>query len=284
MRLIKMIGGLGNQMFIYALYVAMKKRFPNTYIDLSDMVHYHVHNGYELHRIFSLPADEICLPQWVKKVAEFLCFKTILERKQNLETLEAYRKTYAWPLLYFKGFYQDERYFADCAAEIRAAFRFDTTLSNEPTQALLAQIDSDPRAVSLHVRRGDYLLSKHYRESGCVCQKGYYQRAVARMLALRPDAHFYVFSDDIAWVRASLSLPSESVFVDCNHGNDAWQDMLLMSHCRHHVICNSTFSWWGAWLNADPHKIVVCPERWQASEATPSRLILAPWQRVAADC
>lgn len=82
MRLIKMTGGLGNQMFIYAFYMKMKRLFPNTRIDLSDMMHYHVHNGYELHRIFwQLPEDEFCMPQKTKKVIEFLFFKTILERK-----------------------------------------------------------------------------------------------------------------------------------------------------------------------------------------------------------
>ena len=93
-----MTGGLGNQMFIYAFYMKMKRLFPNTRIDLSDMMHYHVHNGYELHRIFQqLPEDEFCMPQKTKKVIEFLFFKTILERKQDLTTLRARRfRPFAW--------------------------------------------------------------------------------------------------------------------------------------------------------------------------------------------
>lgn len=283
MRLIKMTGGLGNQMFIYAMHMAMRKRFPDTRVDLSDMMHYNVHNGYELHRIFHLPADEVCLPQWLKKVVEFLFFKTILERKQNLDTLEAYRRPYRWPLVYFKGFYQDEKYFADCADDVRRAFSFDADLLNDRSRDMLAAIDRDQRAVSLHVRRGDYLHDHHWRVSGCVCQLGYYQRAVARMLSLCPDAHFYVFSDDIDWVKAHLRLPADTVYVDWNRKQDSWQDMMLMSRCRHNVICNSSFSWWGAWLNSHAQKIVVCPARWQAGKNANHHIIVDTWEKVETD-
>ena len=91
MRLIKITGGLGNQMFIYAFYLQMKKRFPDTQLDLSDMVHYKVHHGYEMHRVFNLPKIEFCINQILKKVVEFLFFKTVLERKQN-GSMEAYQK------------------------------------------------------------------------------------------------------------------------------------------------------------------------------------------------
>lgn len=138
-----MTGGLGNQMFIYAFYMKMKRLFPNTRIDLSDMMHYHVHNGYELHRIFQqLPEDEFCMPQKTKKVIEFLFFKTILERKQDLTTLRAFFKRRLWPLVYFKGFYQDERYFKDIEDEVRGAFAFNTALCNEKTLRMLRQIEA----------------------------------------------------------------------------------------------------------------------------------------------
>lgn len=169
-----MTGGLGNQMFIYAFYMKMKRLFPNTRIDLSDMMHYHVHNGYELHRIFQqLPEDEFCMPQKTKKVIEFLFFKTILERKQDLTTLRAFFKRRQWPLVYFKGFYQDERYFKDIEDEVRGAFAFNTALCNEKTQRMLRQIEADEDAVSLHVRRGDYLQPSVWRNTGCVCQLPY---------------------------------------------------------------------------------------------------------------
>ena len=121
MRLIKMTGGLGNQMFIYALYISMKQRGLNACIDLSDMMHYHVHHGYEMHRVFGLPRTELILNQGLKKVIEFLFFKTILERKQG-GRLEPFFGKHHWPLIYYKGFYQNERYFADCKDEVRRLF------------------------------------------------------------------------------------------------------------------------------------------------------------------
>ncbi len=278
MRLIKMTGGLGNQMFIYALYLSMKEQGLNARIDLSDMQHYHVHNGYEMHRVFALPHTEFCTNQALKKVLEFLFFKTILERKQH-GRLEPYFGKQRWPLVYYKGFYQNERYFKAHAAVVRQAFQFDLSQANAASLALLKAIDADEQAVSLHVRRGDYLHPKHFKNTGSVCTTAYYERAISEMLRRHPEAHFYVFSDGLDWVKENLSLPSTAVFVGCNHAADSWQDMMLMSHCRHHIICNSTFSWWGAWLNPRPNKLVLCPTRWFANEPS-SRYVPDSWEKI----
>jgi hypothetical protein len=278
MRLIKMIGGLGNQMFIYAFYLQMRKRFPGTRIDLSDMRHYHAHNGYELDRVFGISDNEFCIAKPLKKVLEFLFFKVILERKQNLETMEAFTKSYAYPFLYFKGFYQSERFFKDVEGEVRQAFAFDLNKANAESQTLARQIQENPHAVSLHVRRGDYMEPKFYKRYGTVCSQAYFQRAVEMMLAQVPQAHFYIFSDDVEWVQQNLRLPRATV-VSCNRGADSWQDMMLMSLCRHNIICNSTFSWWGAWLNANPEKRVIAPSRWLADVDMPY-IIPETWIKV----
>lgn len=278
MRLIKMIGGLGNQMFIYAFYLQMRKRFPDTRIDLSDMRHYHAHNGYELDRVFGISDREFCIAKPLKKVLEFLFFKVILERKQNLETMEAFTKSYAYPFLYFKGFYQSERFFKDVESEVRQAFAFDMSKANAESQTLAQQIQKNPHTVSLHVRRGDYMEPKFYKRYGTVCSQAYFQRAVEMMLAQVPQAHFYIFSDDVEWVQQNLRLPRATV-VSCNRGADSWQDMMLMSLCRHNIICNSTFSWWGAWLNANPEKRVIAPSRWLADTDMPY-IIPETWIKV----
>ena len=278
MRLIKMIGGLGNQMFIYAFYLQMRKRFPGTRIDLSDMRHYHAHNGYELDRVFGISDNEFCIAKPLKKVLEFLSFKVILERKQNLETMEAFTKDYAYPWLYFKGFYQSERFFKDVEAEVRQAFAFDMSKANAESGALAKSIAQNPNAVSLHVRRGDYMDPKFYKRYGTVCPLSYFQSAVEDMLNHVPGAHFYLFSDDVEWVRQNIRLPRATV-VDCNRGADSWQDMMLMSLCKHNIICNSTFSWWGAWLNANPEKRVIAPARWMADVELPY-IIPETWNRI----
>ena len=266
MRLIKMTGGLGNQMFIYAFYLKMKKLFPHTKIDLSDMMHYHVHHGYEMNRVFALPHVEFCMNRTGKKILEFLFFKTILERKQK--GLESFWKSYAWPLVYFKGFYQSERFFADIETDVRKAFTFDMTQASERSKEMAARMDADLNAVSLHIRRGGYLEPKHWENTGSVCQLPYYQNAIAAIKKQLDNPVFYVFSDDLAWVKENLPLDN-AVYIDWNKGNDSWQDMMLMSHCRRHIICNSTFSWWGAWLDPHKDKTVIVPERWFRHTETP---------------
>lgn len=260
MRLIKMTGGLGNQMFIYAFYLQMKERFPQVYIDLSDMVHYNVHHGYKLNHVFNLPRTEFCINQSLKKVLEFMFFKTIIERKQN-GSLKAYNKSYIWPLIYFKGFYQSEKYFTSIKEKVHDVFTFNKSLANQETIALLKQMDSDKDSISIHVRRGDYLLPKHWKTTGSVCQLPYYLNAIAEMERKIKTPSYYVFSDDITWVKENIPLTT-AIYVDWNKGEDSWQDMMLMSHCRHHIICNSTFSWWGAWLNPHEDKTVIAPNRW----------------------
>ena len=89
-------------------------------------------------------------------------------------------------------------------------------------------------------------------------------------------AHFYVFSDDPEWCRANLPLDETAVFVDWNKKADSWQDMMLMSRCRHHIICNSTFSWWGAWLNPRTDKVVFAPQQWDSSHMA-SEIVPPSW-------
>jgi hypothetical protein len=263
-----MTGGLGNQLFIYACYMRMSKQYPHTRIDLSDMVHYHVHQGYELHRLFNLPQTEFCIHRPLKKVIEFLFFKTIIERKQDLSTLRAFRRPYFYPLIYFKGFYQSERYFADIAQEVRAAFTFQPGQASPRTRQLAERMAHQTQAVSLHIRRGDYLDKGVWENTGSVCTPFYYEQAMNAMSQRVEAPCFYLFSDDMAWAKQHFKR-EDVFFVDWNSGADSWQDMYLMSCCHHHIICNSTFSWWGAWLNGRTDKIVMAPEQWFQHGETP---------------
>lgn len=280
MRLIKMTGGLGNQMFIYAMFLKMRTVFPKVKIDISDMVHYQVHYGYEMNTVFNLPREEFCINQKLKKIIEFLFFKTILERKQEGD-LKPYMKKYFWPWIYFKGFYQSEKYFEGMEKEVREAFVFDKCRASYRSLRALQDIMADFNAVSIHVRRGDYLQEKHWKSLGCICQHPYYLNALAELEKRVEHPHYYVFSEDLDWVRRNLPLHNAE-FIDWNKGENSWQDMMLMSHCRHHIICNSTFSWWGAWLNPSLDKIVIAPERWtQTLDSTD--IVPANWLRVSND-
>ena len=205
MRLIKMTGGLGNQMFIYAMYLKMKTVSPDVRIDLSDMVHYQVHYGYEMNKVFHLPRTEFCINRSLKKIIEFLLFKTILERKQG-GSLVPYTRKYHWPWIYFKGFYQSEKYFAGIEKEVREAFVFDIRRASRRSLRAMQEIKADPHAVSIHVRRGDYLLEKHWKALGYICQSSYYLNALAELEKRVKNPHYYVFSEDLNWVRQNLPL------------------------------------------------------------------------------
>ena len=274
MRLIKVTGGLGNQMFIYAFYMQMKKRFPHVYIDLSDMVHYHVHYGYEMNHVFNLPRTEFCMNQTLKKVIEFLFFKTILERKQK-GSMKPYERSYVWPLIYFKGFYQSEKYFEGIKDEVRQAFTFDLSQANEKSLKMLARMDNEDNTVSLHVRRGDYLQAKHWNAIGHICQLPYYQNALSKLKELVAEPVFYVFSDDIDWVKDNLPLEN-AIFVDWNKGTDSPLDMYLMSQCRYGIIANSTFSYWGAVLGENKCHVIY-PQKWWNNNAGNPNIFPEGW-------
>ncbi|HVN40475.1 MAG TPA: alpha-1,2-fucosyltransferase [Myxococcota bacterium] len=177
------------------------------------------------------------------------------------------------------GYWQSERYFADVADDVRRELTVERPATGRNAE-LLERIDAC-NAVSVHVRRGDYVSLPPVRATHGVCPLDYYERA-ARTLAERvADPVFFVFSDDPDWVRDHLRLDGEMVQVDHNRPEAGSEDMRLMSRCAHHVIANSTFSWWGAWLDPRPEKIVVAPRRWfEDGDRDTSDLVPAGWIRL----
>lgn len=176
-------------------------------------------------------------------------------------------------ILFLEGYWFNERYFADVAGQIRQDFSF-RSFRDARNQAVAEQIAAS-RAVSLHVRRGDYLKFPMHG----VCAPDYYERAVAHMAQALPETPaYFVFSDDIAWARDHLPLPGTPVYIDWNKGADSIEDVHLMSLCQHNIIANSSFSWWGAWLNPRPDKIVVSPRLWHADPPVAAeRVVPASW-------
>lgn len=166
------------------------------------------------------------------------------------------------PNIYLHGYWQSQKYFETIAGQLREDLRFTTEL-NAANAALATEIARADTPVALHVRRGDYMASGSY----AACSPAYY-RAAADLLAAelgRPLTCF-VISNDPAWARDNLDLGQETVFVDLNDETTGHFDLHLISLCAHNVIANSTFSWWGAWLNTHPGKLVVAPKDWFAKE------------------
>ncbi|MEP3332670.1 alpha-1,2-fucosyltransferase [Sedimentitalea sp.] len=158
---------------------------------------------------------------------------------------------------YLHGYWQSERYFADVAEDIRRDFAFPPFSS--PENAKMAARIGDGLSIALHVRRGDYLsLGAH-----TLCDQAYYDAALARVIeGLEDSPTVYVFSDDPDWVKDNLPLPCTRVVVDINGSDTDFEDMRLMSLCDHNIIGNSSFSWWGAWLNTNPGKRIAGPAQW----------------------
>jgi hypothetical protein len=170
---------------------------------------------------------------------------------------------------YLVGYWQSPRYFGDCAATIAAEVEPVHPLSAIST-AIADQIDATA-SVAVHVRRGDYVSLPSAATMHGALPLSYYRAAIEHVRAQVTKPRFYVFSDDPDWCRAQLPLGvDETIFVDHNRGDDAWEDMVLMSRCRHHVIANSSFSWWGAWLAdqrlRDTQRQVIAPARWFAGQ------------------
>lgn len=161
---------------------------------------------------------------------------------------------------YLEGCWQSEKYFDASAERLRVEFSLRTPLAGQ--DAAVARWMQDGDAVSVHVRRGDYVSDPVTASVHGVCDESYYARCVAYLVNRLEDPRFFVFSDEPDWARENLRMPLATTVVDHNAAARDFEDLRLMSLCRHHIIANSSFSWWGAWLGANPSKTVLMPRRW----------------------
>jgi hypothetical protein len=167
------------------------------------------------------------------------------------------------PPLQLFGYFQSELFFADFAEEIREAFTIRVPVSSG-FREIESKIQSAAFAVSLHVRRGDYVSEKHTFDFHGICDLPYYKRTMElanRMGGARPA--YFVFTDDPEAARELLSSEPDVTFVQ-GDAEKPWEDLALMSYCRGHILANSSFSWWGAWLDPKPDKWVLAPREWFA--------------------
>ena len=158
---------------------------------------------------------------------------------------------------YINGYFQTEKYFSSIRDTILKDFTLTEPLSPK-NQEMLDNIKNSS-AVSLHIRRGDYVALQDIYE---LCSLDYYKSAVEHMLNNVKNPHFFIFSDDIPWVEENLKINAPYTLVNINDIPRGYFDMWLMKHCKHNIIANSSFSWWGAWLNENPEKIVIAPKTW----------------------
>jgi len=178
--------------------------------------------------------------------------------------------------VYLDGYWQTEKYFKD----IEEILRREITLREEPdtvNQEIAERIRS-VTAVSLHVRRGDYVSDPATQQFHGSCSIEYYNQAIAMLVESLDDPSFFIFSDDLPWAKENMDIPGEKTFVAHNGPEKEYCDLWLMSLCRHHIIANSSFSWWGAWLSQSPGQQVIAPKIWVRSGSVDTRdIVLDSW-------
>ena len=267
----KIIGGLGNQMFQYAAGRSLSLATGcQLKIDISGFDNYTLHNGFEL-GVFNI-SGEIANPNEViqltgshSKVANYLKRNLRIVKKTHFIERDFFYNPKFFQVkqpVYLDGYWQAYEYSQTYEAKIRSEFTFRGQL-DELNYEISKQICTT-NSVSVHVRRGDYLSNSASSVVHGFIGTDYYNKAIQLVKDRVSSPHFFVFSDDINWAKSNLPLNSNAVFVSHNTGLTSFEDMRLMSMCKHNVIANSTFSWWGAWLNINLNKIVVAPKNWFA--------------------
>jgi hypothetical protein len=281
---VSLIGGLGNQMFQYAAGKALAERHGvRLCLDVS---------GFRDYALRSFLLDRLLVPEAVasseqaeapqKIAANFVRakWKGRIDRmlgRAGLPKLAPSRQEYREPHFHYDsafealgpetslfGYFQSERYFGSIAGSLQEWFTPSESLGGAGAD-MLARIESSRLPTSVHVRRGDYLNPGTAEFHGILAEP-YYRQALDRLEAgIGQEAELFVFSDNAAAAEQVLNFVPKSRLVHvCGDPERPWEDMALMARCRHHIIANSSFSWWGAWLNRSPEKIVVAPRAWFA--------------------
>jgi len=294
---VQLSGGLGNQMFQYAFGRALAYNHKTKLLlDTSQLRKKKLYSGptsrsFELN-LFHLNAEEASkkdikrLKPTLYKIINSLLLRTgckgLQTSKYFTETKFSYNEsiTKIGENCFLAGYWQSARYFNSIETIIRKDFKFPDNLDHINNQRLI-KINA-VNSISLHIRRSDFISSKFHTIHGA-CTVEYYKKAVEYIVNKINDPIFFIFSDDIEWARINLNLSYPSEFVAGNLGGKSYLDMQLMCQCKHNIIANSSFSWWAAWLNSNPEKVVIGPKQWFSNEdmnAQTNDLIPNTWIRL----
>lgn len=272
MIIIRVMGGLGNQLQQYALYrkyesMGVEARLDLSWFDEAVQQNMLAKRRLELDHFVKLPmqiaTEDDIYALLGRQFGESEKLFAKIKRKLNpayapvfTESDMYHPQILSWKQKYLVGYWACEKYYADILPELRESIRFPE--SSDERNHRLAEEMEQKESVSLHIRRGDYLDEANRAMFGNICTEAYYDRAIAYMKEKFPQAVFYIFSDDSDYVREHYQ-GEEYHIVDWNHGDDSFYDMMLMSHCRHNICANSTFSFWGARLNRHTDKVMIRP-------------------------
>ena len=273
------MGGLGNQLFQYAAGRALAlKHQTELKIDVSflnvDPINEYTKRELELNKfntkyLIASPKDidafyrKSLFDKFISEFSPNSIFRKNIFNQNDFGFMEDFF-TSSSKRTYLNGYWQSEKYFSS----IREVLLKELVIKKEMSEQckLTKELILNSNSVSLHIRRGDYVSDKSASVYHGTLPLDYYDKAMAHLNVLFKDVKVFIFSDDMDWVKANLKLTNECVYVDFNTGENSVFDIYLMSQCKHNIIANSSFSWWGAWLNQNPQKAVIAPEKWFADK------------------
>lgn len=279
MKIVKLKGGLGNQMFEYAFGKVIQADAYEISFFYEQKFHPELtQRDYELD-FFKLQLDFIDTKE-IKKLCKKNKFLSFLGIKNHLPLIQENPISIYNPKLLqyneglFDGYFQCAQYYENIRDKLLKDF-VPNKKPNQLNEKMLKKIKTT-NSISLHVRRGDYVKLQHYHG---LCDIDYYKKAIEFIASKVSNPHFFLFSDDIPWVEENLKIDFPYTIIDYNQGSDSPWDMWLMKNCYHNIIANSSFSWWGAWLNENPDKIVIAPQVWMAN-GRKTDIIPINWVRI----
>ncbi len=276
MIIVKLRGGLGNQMFQYAAGRSLALRHQtklkldrSTYSQkLLRWIKSNTLRHYSLN-VFNLQAEFAARHEIPRRLKEIP-----FNHSKNLENLVR-----APDDVCLNGYWQSEDYFKEIEEIIRRDFAFKSILEgvNQELAAEIVQTES----VSIHIRRADYVTNRRTNRFHGTCSPDYYHNCIRIIENEISHPHFFIFGDDLKWARGSLEINHPTTFVEHNYRTETYfEDMRLMSLCQHNIIANSSFSWWGAWLNENPQKIVLAPQPWFKAQVSDEGIVPQSWARI----
>lgn len=273
MIIVKLIGGLGNQLFQYAIGRSLAVKIgAELKLDISGFETYKLHayslGHFNIQEKIATASEIAGLSRYAARKGKiwwlrnyfFADSKIYIKEKRNLEFQYDPTIMNAGASAYLDGYWQNEKYFKDIEGVLRQELSVKEALSGQ--DKIIAEMMAKVDSVSVHIRRGDYVTNAKTNAVHGACDISYYQKAAELIISRITTPHFFIFSDDHEWVKQNITFSHSTTYVDHNNAARNYQDLRLMSLCRHNIIANSSFSWWGAWLNPNPEKIVIAPKQW----------------------
>jgi len=286
MILVNLKGGLGNQMFQYATGRAIQIRESEKGNEQKLLLSTRSFEGHETRKyaldFFNIKAG-LAEPEELSKIKyPFGIFskawRLVAGRYLGFFNTKKFNKKYTEcnKNLFLDGFFQTEKYFKEFRKEISEDFKLKTPLKDE-AENILEEIKSTENSVSIHFRRGDFVGNSTFD----LQDDNYQNRAISKIKESLDSLTFFVFSDDINWVKENYNFNNKTVFVSNSKIKD-YEELILMSNCENNIIPNSTFAWWAAWLNQNPNKMVIAPTKWANGEKDTefSETVPESWIRV----